>query len=113
MPNGKQQNGKEQYAEAMTVLPKLLEEMPTDFESDVVKESFEILKFSLTNSYLLAKVLYLKTHKACRRKVKKADKERKEFFKKGIYRFQPYVDDFYQQMITNGLVEQKATKIYA
>ena len=45
--------------------------------------------------------------------IEKADKLRKKFFADGEMRFQPYVDDFYQNMIVDGIIAAEKVGIYA
>ena len=82
-------------------------------DDEICAESLAILRFAAENTLNIVNVLVLQLTGADANSVKKADEKRKKFFNDGELRFQPYVDDFYQNMIVDGIIAAKKVGIYA
>ena len=100
------------FYEAQKQIEKELARMPEP-DDEICAESLAILRFAAENTLNIVNVLVLQLTGADENSVKKADEKRKKFFNDGELRFQPYVDDFYQNMIVDGIIAAKKVGIYA
>lgn len=84
----------------------------SEAEDGTRRESMKILRFMAENAVRFINVLVLKLRGAPEEEIRKADKERKNYFNVNELRFQPYADGFYINMILDGIIETKKMEIY-
>ncbi len=102
------------FKEAKVYLENLIANFPKTEVSDdeVEKESMEILYFAVNHILRIINVLILKIEGASEESINAADEERKNYFNTRELRFQPYVDGYLFNMITDGLIACEKTGIY-
>ena len=100
------------FLQAQKLIKQELARFPEP-DDEICAESLAILRFAAQNALNVVNVLVLQLTGADGDEIEKADKLRKKFFADGEMRFQPYVDDFYQNMIVDGIIAAEKVGIYA
>jgi len=72
-----------------------------------------VLKFALENVLSIVSEIILKADGADETTLARAEEKRKEFFNKNEEKFQLFVDGFYFNMITEGIIKSQKVGIYA
>lgn len=97
-----------------TKIEEYLRDFPAVAESDeVVFMSLSVLKFALENVLSIVSEIILKADGADETTLAIAEEKRKEFFNKNEEKFQLFVDGFYFNMITEGIIKSQKVGIYA
>ena len=94
-------------------IKETLRAMPEEKDSEVVSVSLSLLEFALRNTLGIVECLIMKANGADPDSLEKEEKKRMEFFNRNEKKFQPYVDGFYFNMITEGIVKSEKIGIYA
>ncbi len=101
------------FQQGQAYLERLIESFPdATGENEVVAESMEILRFLANDCLRLLNVLILKIEGRSEEEIAAADEERKRYFNERELRFQPYVDGYMHNMITDGVVSCQKIGIY-
>ena len=94
-------------------IKETLRAMPEEKDSEVVSVSLSLLEFALRNTLGIVECLIMKANGADPDSLEREEKKRMEFFNRNEKKFQPYVDGFYFNMITEGIVKSEKIGIYA